>query len=173
MIYIVRHGETAWNHEKRTMGRIDIELNKQGILQALQAANKLKNIHFDVVFSSPLKRALQTAHIITKHPITEDERIIERCNGELDGKLKSEIPTDFAFNDENENRFNIENLRDFNQRVVDFWHDVQTNYQGKNVLVVTHNGVIIMTRVLFEKTHKGKNLGYLKIDNCEVLTYPN
>ncbi len=49
MIYIVRHGETSWNLEKRTMGRIDIELNEQGILQAQQAANKLKDINFDVV----------------------------------------------------------------------------------------------------------------------------
>ncbi len=173
MIYIVRHGETSWNLEKRTMGRIDIELNEQGILQAQQAANKLKDIKFDVVFSSPLKRAFQTAQIITKLPIIKDERIIERCNGELDGKLKSEIPADFTFNDENETRFGIENLHDFNKRVADFWRDVRTNYPGKNVLVVTHNGVIIATKVFFEPNHTGANLTHLKVDNCAVLTYPN
>lgn len=55
MIYIVRHGQTDWNLEKRYQGRIDIELNGTGIKQAEKLSLKLSNIKFDKVFSSPLK----------------------------------------------------------------------------------------------------------------------
>ena len=53
MIYIVRHGQTNWNLEKRNQGRKDIELNEKGILQAKETAEKLKDKKFDIVYSSP------------------------------------------------------------------------------------------------------------------------
>lgn len=86
MIYIVRHGQTDWNVEGKYQGRIDIELNVNGINQAKQISEKLKDIKFDKIFSSPLKRALQTAIIISGGDIIIDDRLIERSNGELEGK---------------------------------------------------------------------------------------
>ena len=67
MIYIVRHGETDWNILKKLTGQTDIPLNLNGIKQAKEVREKLKNIKFDYVFSSPLKRAYETAKIITKN----------------------------------------------------------------------------------------------------------
>ena len=81
MIYIVRHGQTDWNVEGIYQGRIDIPLNKTGIEQAKKTKEELKGIKFDKVFSSPLKRAIETAQIICNNPIIKDDRIIERCNG--------------------------------------------------------------------------------------------
>ena len=78
MIYLVRHGQTDWNLEGRYQGRIDIKLNSKGIEQAKEIKEKLKEIKFDKVFSSPLKRALETAQIITDNDIEIDERLIER-----------------------------------------------------------------------------------------------
>ena len=72
MIYIIRHGETDWNKEHRIQGHQDIPLNDQGRLDAKVAKKKLKNVKFDVVFSSPLKRAYETAKIITNNEIIID-----------------------------------------------------------------------------------------------------
>ena len=61
MIYFVRHGQTEWNKIGRMQGRIDIELNNEGKQQAMIVREKLKGVKFDKVFSSPLKRAVETA----------------------------------------------------------------------------------------------------------------
>ena len=121
MIYIVRHGQTDWNLNGRYGGRIDVPLNEHGIDQAKQIREELININFDVVFSSPLIRAYTTAQIISDNNIIKDDRIIERSNGDLEGKLKSEINVKIDFNDPNENRYNIENIIDFRNRINNFF----------------------------------------------------
>ena len=107
MIYIVRHGQTDWNLEGRYAGRIDISLNDKGIEQANIIKEELKDVKFDKVFSSPLIRAYETAQIICNNKIIKDDRIIERCNGDLEGKLKTQITDSVDFNDPNEKKYNI------------------------------------------------------------------
>ncbi len=63
-IILVRHGETEWNVAEIFRGRIDIELNETGIKQAELLAEYLSHLKIDAIFSSPLKRALQTAEIM-------------------------------------------------------------------------------------------------------------
>ena len=173
MIYIVRHGQTDWNVEGRYQGRKDIELNEVGINQAKQLKEKLSNIKFDIVFSSPLKRAYKTAQIITDHPIIVDDRLIERSNGDLEGKLKSETINAVDFTDENDNRMGIETLSNFRSRISDFFNFLDKNYRGRNVLVVTHAGVSIYARCYFEGEPKDGNYNKYKLKNCEVLIYDN
>ena len=48
-IYIVRHGETVWNKEKRIQGRADIELNEYGRELAIKTGEALKDVHFDII----------------------------------------------------------------------------------------------------------------------------
>ena len=173
MIYIVRHGQTDWNVEGRYQGRKDIELNEVGINQAKQLKEKLSNIKFDIVFSSPLKRAYKTAQIITDHPIIVDDRLIERSNGDLEGKLKNETINAVDFTDENDNRMGIETLSNFRSRISDFFNFLDKNYRGRNVLVVTHAGVSIYARCYFEGEPKDGNYNKYKLKNCEVLIYDN
>jgi len=172
MIYIVRHGQTDWNLEGRYAGRKDVELNAKGIEQAQSIHEELKDIKFDKVISSPLKRAYKTATIITNDEITTDERIIERCNGELEGKLKEECPTNIDFNDPNTG-FGIESIIDFRKRIADFFDDISKNYKGKNVLVVTHAGVGIYARCYFEGDPEDGDYSAYKIKNCQVVKYEN
>ncbi len=173
MIYIVRHGQTDWNIEGRYQGRIDIELNEKGIEQAYKIHDELKNIKFDLVFSSPLKRAYKTAKIICNNNIIKDERLIERCNGELEGKLKSEVEEIIDFNDPNENKMGIENINDFRYRIKNFFEDITSNYKGKNILVVTHAGVSIYAKCFFEGEPLDSNYNNYKLKNCEYLEYNN
>ena len=123
-IYIVRHGQTDWNVEGRYAGRKNVPLNKKGILQANEIKERLKEIKFDKVYSSPLDRALKTTQIISKNNIIIDERIVERSNGKLEGKLKSEIVENIDFNDPNEIKYNIESITDFRTRIQKFLNDV-------------------------------------------------
>ena len=173
MIYIVRHGQTNDNVIGRYGGRINTKLNEKGIKQANELHSKLKDISFDLVFSSPLQRAYKTAKIICKNKIIKDNRIIERDNGELEGKLKTEIKENIDFNDPNETKFNIENIIDFRARIFDFFKEIKEKYRGKNVLVVTHAGVGIYARCFFEGEPKDGNYMSYKLSNCEVLQYDN
>ena len=63
-IYIMRHGETKWNKRSKLQGQVDIPLAPKGIEQAQMTAEGMKEIPFDHIFSSPLKRAYKTAQIV-------------------------------------------------------------------------------------------------------------
>ena len=173
MIYFVRHGQTDWNKIGRLQGRIDIDLNQLGIEQALQVKEKLKDIKFDKVFSSPLKRAIQTAQAIYQGDIITDDRLLERSNGELEGKFKSEIKVFPDFNDPNDTSYGIESLTSFRSRIKDFIDEIVTKYKGKNVLVVTHAGFCIYARCYFEGEPKDNDYEKYKLNNCDVLSYDN
>ena len=92
-LYIIRHGQTELNNRKVLQGRSDHPLNENGIAQARDAAEKLKGITFDVVWSSPLIRALQTAKIIVPDAKPRiDERLIEMEYGPYEGMGLNELP---------------------------------------------------------------------------------
>ena len=173
MIYVVRHGETNYNVEGRYEGRIDTPLNENGIMQARKLKEVFKDIKFDVVITSPLIRTIQTANEITDTEKITDERIIERSNGELEGKLKSEITEGIDFNDPNEKRYNIASIVDFRKRIYSFLDDIKEKYRGKNVLVVTHAGVGIYIRTYFEGEPKSGNYYDYKLGNGKYLKYNN
>lgn len=106
MIYIVRHGQTEMNHRKALQGRSDYPLDEKGIAQARAAAEKLRDIRFDRVYTSPLKRAVQTAKLIAPYvePALEN-RLIEMEYGPYEGCDLTRLPpeilmffSDFAHN---------------------------------------------------------------------------
>lgn len=79
-LYMIRHGQTEWNKEKRLQGRADIPLNAYGIQLAEETRDGLLGVRFDIAFTSPLKRAKKTAQILLEGQevkLIEDERIIE------------------------------------------------------------------------------------------------
>ncbi|MBR5598077.1 MAG: histidine phosphatase family protein [Lachnospiraceae bacterium] len=93
-IYFIRHGETIWNKEKKIQGQSDIPLNEYGKELAHITADAIKDIPFDIVYSSPLIRALETAEILVKKrdlDILVDSRLTEMCFGEGEGESLPEI----------------------------------------------------------------------------------
>ena len=93
-IYFVRHGETIWNKEKKIQGQSDIPLNEYGKELGYITADALKDIPFDIVYSSPLIRAKETAEILVKNrnlEIHEDIRLVEMSFGEGEGESLPEI----------------------------------------------------------------------------------
>lgn len=98
--YIFRHGETDYNKEKRWQGcGIDIPLNQTGILQAQELAKHLEGKGIEHIYSSNLKRALQTAQIVAERlkigvDVIPDLR--EGCFGKAEGMLKKDIAQQYA-----------------------------------------------------------------------------
>ena len=79
-LYIVRHGETLWNREKRLQGREDIELSENGRKVARLTGEALMDTRIDKIFSSPLKRAYETACLIRNGRDIDIERMTGCAN---------------------------------------------------------------------------------------------
>jgi probable phosphoglycerate mutase len=94
-LILIRHGETTWNVIGRYQGQADPPLNKRGIEQARIVAQELKaKTHIDVLYTSPLKRAIQTAEKIAaalEIPLYKDPRLMEIHQGDWQTKLRAEI----------------------------------------------------------------------------------
>ncbi len=85
-LYIVRHGETAWNKARKIQGQADIPLNEFGRMLARKTGAGLADVHFDLCYSSPMSRAKETARLIlagSTTQIIEDARIVEIAFGEM------------------------------------------------------------------------------------------
>jgi len=173
-ILVTRHGQTDWNVEKRIQGRTDIELNNKGIEQAYQTKENLENEKIDLIICSPLKRANQTADIINKDrniPIIYDERLLEICYGENEGRLHDDFDYDGFWSIVNTHEYkDAENVNKFIQRVHDFLNDLK-NRKEENILIVTHNGVCRAINIYFNGIPEDKNITNLGIKNCEIVNY--
>ena len=99
-LYVVRHGETFENASDRLQGRIDSELTLEGIKQAQVVSNIFKEKTIDLIVSSPLKRCVETAKIISdgKIKVIYDERLLGRDHGEFTGLKKNEVNFDDYWN---------------------------------------------------------------------------
>jgi broad specificity phosphatase PhoE len=89
IIYLVRHGESESNKQRTIGGHVDSALTEEGKKQAIQTRITLKDIRFDTVYSSDLKRAVHTAEILYGRPIPEAHKLYdlrERSFGSLEGK---------------------------------------------------------------------------------------
>jgi probable phosphoglycerate mutase len=100
LVYLVRHGETAWNVERRFQGQLDVELSRRGLAQAEAVAEwfAAQPVHFSAIYSSDLKRAVQTAQAIGNRLglIPELHRDLRELHaGEWQGLLASEIEARF------------------------------------------------------------------------------
>jgi len=176
-LYVVRHGQTDWNIQGRIQGSTNIELNSIGINQAKQTAELLKNVDFDIIYSSPLKRTIDTARIINEYHninIIKDGRIIERNFGDFEGtqNVLTDI-ADYLDYDKNLNTNNVEGVKELFKRIENFLFDIYNNHKdtNSNILVVTHGGVSIAITAIINNTKN--NLASLGMKNCEVKVFEN
>lgn len=98
-IILVRHGQTLWNKEEIFRGRIDIDLNETGLEQAKLLARALSRFQINAIYSSPLKRAVNTATPVANYQQIEvniDEHFIDMNYGHWEGKSCEEIKETFT-----------------------------------------------------------------------------
>ena len=97
-IVLIRHGETAWNAERRLQGHLDIALNEEGLRQARALGDALAGEGFDAIYASDLARAWQTAQAVAApHQliVQRDAGLRERCFGGFEGLLYADIEARF------------------------------------------------------------------------------
>lgn len=140
-ICIVRHGQTDWNKERRLQGRTDIDLNETGERQAADARDYLYNEEWDVLITSPLKRAKRTAEIINERlqvPLLEMEEFAERYFGEAEGLLIEESRRKYP----NGGSPGQESREEVVDRAIRGVKEIQRKFPNKNVLLVAHGALI-------------------------------
>lgn len=151
-IFIVRHGETLWNREKRIQGSADIELSDYGRELAQKTAEGMKDIRFDRIISSPLVRAQETAKILRGSrnvPVETDPRIKEMSFGIYEGCILSETPGLQLFFDDPENYRAPEGgevFRELLDRTADFMKNtvepMAAAHDTERLLIVSHGAAI-------------------------------
>ncbi len=152
-LILIRHGESQWNLENRFTGWIDVDLSPKGREEALHAGELIKGTRIDVIFTSVLKRAINTTALVCESaglkniPIVRDQALNERHYGDLQGLNKAETAEKFGAEQVliwrrsyDVRPPNGESLKDTAARVLPYY---ETNIlpeiaQGKNVLVVAH-----------------------------------
>ena len=173
-IILVRHGETNMNRDNLYHGILDPALNGTGIKQAEKAYNIIKDISYDKIFSSPLKRAYETATILNykKLNIELSDKIKELNFGIFEGLSYEEILNKYPYelkeatkNWKNYNFKTGESPLELQKRSVQFINSLDKNL---NYLIVAHWGVIC-TILSYYFSHNLDAYWKFKIDNCGII----
>ncbi len=179
-IILVRHGQTAWNVSQVFRGQIDIELDETGLKQAELLGEYLSQRKLDAVFSSPLKRAVQTAEAIVRHHglAVEIASGLNDINfGEWQGlsvqKVRTRFNKLFATWVSEPHRVSMpsgESLVDVHQRTLTVVNQMVYEYEGKVVVIVSHrvvNKVLICCLLGLDNSH----FWDIRLDNCGMTTF--
>lgn len=183
-VYLIRHGETDLNKKKVLQGRSDTELNEYGIFLAEQTAEGLKDVQFDMVFTSPLKRAKKTAELAarvseTGVQVVEEPRIQEVSFGVYEGlcyhKDNYNIPDKGFLNffeapGEYMAPAEGESFAEIIGRTGDFWKELVNNpeYADKTILLSTHGCALKAILANIKQTPIEKFWGEGVDKNCAV-----
>ena len=178
-IYITRHGQTTWNASRKIQGQSDEGvLDETGISQAEGLREKIRNIEFDAVFSSPLRRARKTAEIAVgdRNVIVFDERLMERGYGEFEGvdygAVEDFYDQIWDFEAEDLSEFGgIEPISEIFLRVEAVVQEIKEKYPDGNVLIVCHGGVLRIFHYVLSGLDKNSKLANFYTDNCQVREY--
>ena len=165
--FLVRHGETEWNRIHRIQGSSDIPLNDTGRAQALAVGGVLANHRFDLIVSSPLSRAMETATIIARRmgmplPLPV-QSLVERHYGEAEGCTREDLDARFPGDTPVPGR---EPREEVQKRVIRTLHDLAIRHPHADILAVSHGGVI---RSVVEHAAPGQYSEPIK--NCSVHSF--
>lgn len=191
ILYIVRHGQSQHNVEKRLSGHSDSPLSPLGKKQAAQLAREFKDIHFDMVFSSDLERAHHTAKIATseKNLTVKTTQIIrEQYFGSYEGKYEHEYESDFLeelkiyrnLPDQKKLKYKIAQDMETDEesvtRFITFLREIAVENSGNTILVVCHGSIMMYFLIwigfgTYRSIVNIKNTGYIKVEtDGEVFT---
>ena len=143
-LILIRHGETEENKKRIIHSGHGGNLSELGIMQAESVALRLKEENIDLILSSDLLRASDTAKEIAKfHEVSLNflEDLRERNAGKLEGKTKPENWDELKWNDEFARKFDMETSYELHERAKKFVNNLLKNNFGKTVVLVFHNGI--------------------------------
>ncbi len=160
-LILVRHGETDWNVEGRYQGQADPPLNEHGREQARKTAAEIAGLRPDVIYSSPLRRAWETAQIIAEAAgidrVIPEPRLKEISQGEWEGMLVTDIEKEFPeeFRLWRERPWSLklpgrESLEELEKRVMDAVSEIVAKHRGQKVVIVSHKQPIAIIKIHFQ-----------------------
>jgi broad specificity phosphatase PhoE len=169
-LILMRHGETAWNRERRIMGDLDVPLTDEGRTQCAAAAELLSTFAIDRIVTSPLARAAESAGIVAERlglAVTSDPRLVEVRFGSWQGKTYAEVAGDplyhaYAADPVANLTPGGESVAIVQQRGLESLASLRA---GESVLFVTHGDIIRTMLCHFLATPLGE-YRRLRTDNC-------
>jgi probable phosphoglycerate mutase len=147
IIGLIRHGRTTWNLQGRVQGQVDTDLTDEGRLQAKLLGIRLHREKWDLIISSDLRRARETAEIVagfSRIPLVDyDPRLRERNFGQIEGTTEAERVTRFGAN-WRELDLDMESSDQMHERWLHFAVDLSNKYgEGFKILIVSHGNYIV------------------------------
>jgi broad specificity phosphatase PhoE len=184
-LIFVRHAEAEGNIQREFHGWTDSKITEKGHIQAKKASERLKNVKIDIIYSSSMKRTIQTAEYIAKVknlPIIRTDKLKEINGGDWEGKKWDELP--FLWPDEYdtwENKPhdhqmpNGESMKEFQSRLLDEVMYIINRNEGKNICVVTHGTAIRSMLCAFRGCELEEMLNIQWYDNTSftIIDYEN
>jgi broad specificity phosphatase PhoE len=181
-IYLIRHGRTAWNHSDRLQGWADEPLDAVGLAQAASLAGWLADTTFDAIYSSPLRRARQTAEIMARPhglPVRFDDRLRERNVGEWTGltldEARARAPERFLDDWREIGAPGGEGQAALAGRVAAALDDIVVAHPEGTVAVVSHGGSLsaALAHVLGIPTSHGVSFSFHNTAIARLIVRPN
>ncbi len=174
-LYFVRHGETEFNKAGRIQGRLDVNMNLIGFKQARLLNNRLKDVPFDMAFTSPLKRAVETAEEVLRGRdviIHKVDALTDTDVGEWEGKLQSTFIRSYKRMLEVDDMSRLlaerggESFLDVHKRFKTFMEELEYVH-ADHVLIVTH-AAVIYEAVKFALSYPTERRIPIKCHNCGI-----
>ena len=180
-IFVIRHGETDSNKEGRYLGRRNESLNAIGINQAKRLAKKTSDLDIEIIYCSPLKRAIETTKFIkTNHTceVVIDEHFIERSIGIYEGLTKEEAKNKYPdlyaqnitriFNDAPPNG---ETTNEVIKRVFAGLNEIKNQNKFSNILISTHGFIAKVINKFFNPQISEQDFFDFSLTNAEIKIY--
>lgn len=151
-LLLVRHGESEWNRLGRYAGQRDVPLSDRGKLQAQRLAERLEGEALAAIYTSPLRRARDTARAIAEHqrvPVTAERRLAEIHHGLWEGLTAEQVgarfPTAYAQWRAEPHRVVMpqgESLTDLSRRAEQVLTEVLARHSTGKILLCSHDAVL-------------------------------
>jgi probable phosphoglycerate mutase len=151
-IILIRHGETEWNSQQRMQGHSNSDLSSVGLAQIQALGQWMKNVPFDLIYSSDSLRAKQTAESITQfsgHELQFDQRLREKNLGVFEGLTSEEArerhPEVFRLFKTAGSKYVIdegESTQQLQDRALAQTQEIRIKHPEELILLVTHGGFI-------------------------------
>jgi broad specificity phosphatase PhoE len=159
-LVLIRHGETDWNVTGRYQGQADPPLNAKGLEQAHLLTEELRGVHLDVLYTSPLRRALQTAQVLANAlnvTLHLEPRLMEIHQGDWQGRLRADIAARYPdlFRRWETEPWEVtppggEHLRQVQERVSEAVDSMLNLHRGQRIGLVAHRIPIALIKVRFQ-----------------------
>ena len=172
-LYVIRHGQTDWNIQKKLLSRQNLDLNETGVKQCIEAEKLVKNLNYDLVICSPMTRTKHTANIVNSKnvPVIYDDRLKERDARNIEGIDVDTIDYKAFWTYGKDSIFPSETIEECKNRVYELIEEIKDIYSDKNVLIVTHNGICRMFYTYFNGMPKKGYLFDKGQDNAQIRMY--